>query len=131
MTNKKLHKIFTKNYSVKSEQLGHWQIEVEGKELVCLTDQYHNRMRIICPIIYAEQVRSEELVKCMEANFHTALDVRYAISNELLWSAFIHPLKELTEQQVKEAVSQVYVAAMTFGSSYNSSNLYFRKSEDT
>jgi len=67
------------------------------------------------------------MLECMEANFHTALDSKYAISNNILWSAFIHPLKELTERQLIDAVSQVYSAARTFGSSYSSGALSFRK----
>jgi len=131
MTNQDLNHIFSTNYELRQAHMGHWEFEIDGKEIVCLTDEGNNRMRIISPIIQIKKVSPQELQKCMEANFHTALDVKYAISNDLLWSAFIHPLRELTAQQVKDAVSQVYYAAITFGSSYSSSNLYFRKSDDS
>jgi len=37
-----------------------------------------------------------------------------------------HPLKELNEaQQVIDAIQQVYAAALTFGSSYSSTDLVF------
>jgi len=35
----------------------------------------------------------------MQANFDSALDARYAIAKGKLWSAFIHPLSELNEEQ--------------------------------
>lgn len=131
MNNKELNQIFSSNYKVIQSQLGHWEFEIEGKEIICLSDEVNNRMRIICPIIQSSKVNSQDLMECMEANFHTALDVRYAISNGLLWSAFIHPLRELTVEQVKNAVSQVYNSATTYGSTFSSTNLYFRKSDDT
>ena len=61
----------------------------------------------------------------MVANFHSALDVKYALSDEIIWSVYVHPLKELSEEQVADAVKQVYTAAKTFGSSYSSTNLVF------
>jgi len=77
-----------------------------------------------------EHVDAAQVQKCMEANFHTALDSRYAISEGILWSAFIHPLKELTEAQVVDAVNQVYSAAKTFGTYYSSGSLSFPTNKD-
>ena len=42
---------------------------------------------------------------------------------------FTHPLKELTEHQVKDAILQVYNANITFGSIYSSTSLTFPASE--
>ena len=61
----------------------------------------------------------------MEANFHSALDARYAISDGILWAAFIHPLQELTKDQVISAISQVYSTVQTFGTYYSSGELSF------
>lgn len=85
-------------------------------------------MRIISPITEVTEISSEQILKCMEANFHTALDTKYAISNGVLWSVFIHPLKELSQKQVIDAISQVYSSVRTFGTTYSSSNLIFPKS---
>ena len=54
----------------------------------------------------------------MEANFHTALDVKYAILDEAL---------------VQPPINQVYTAAVTYGTTYNSINLTFpdKKKEET
>ncbi len=93
--------------------------------LICIYDENANRMRIISPIIEREKIGEEELLNALVANFHTALDVKYALSDEIIWSVFAHPLKELTEAQVVDAIYQVYAAALTFGGSYTSTNLTF------
>ncbi|MEM1219784.1 MAG: hypothetical protein AAGH79_12775 [Bacteroidota bacterium] len=125
MNNEGLEKIFTEFVDTISGQAGAWEMVVNDQYIICITDEGHNRMRIIAPIVEVERMNAEELLKCMEANFHTALDVKYAISDGVLWSTFIHPLKELSEGQVADALAQVYNAAVTFGSSYSSTDLFF------
>jgi len=93
--------------------------------LMCVHDQKANRMRIISPIIEREKIGEEELLNALVANFHSALDVKYALSDEIIWSVFIHPLKELAEHQIEDAINQVYLAAATFGGSYSSTHLVF------
>ena len=104
---------------------GQWRFKVGDMWMMCVTDANHNRMRIITPIIDIDQMNDGELKKCMEANFHSALDVKYCISDGLLWSAFIHPLKELSPKQVEDAIKQVYTASATFGTIYTSTDLVF------
>ncbi len=126
MDNKKLQKILKKVSSNNMEgQPGQWRLEIGGLPFICLTDETHNRMRIISPVAEVANVSNEQIMACMEANFHTALDVKYAISEGYLWSVFIHPLKELSEEQVIDAVSQVYSATTTFGTTYSSGSLAF------
>ncbi len=57
------------------------------------------------------------------------LDAKYAISDEILWAVFIHPLKELSDKQISSAIKQVYSSAITFGTSYSSGNLVFPSKE--
>ena len=104
---------------------GNWQFMVKDKILLCVTDQNNNRMRIMSPIIEQKKLAYADMLKLMEANFHTALDVKYAISNDLLWSVFIHPLKQLNKEQVIDAIQQVYTASETYGTTYNSTGLSF------
>ena len=93
--------------------------------LICVFDENANRMRIIAPVVKLEEIGEDELLNALVANFHSALDVKYALSDEIIWSVYTHPLKELTEHQVVDAIQQVYAAALTFGSSYSSTNLVF------
>lgn len=104
---------------------GNWQFMLKGRILVCITDEKNNRMRIMSPIVEQKTLDYSDMLKLMEANFHTALDVRYAISDDILWSIFIHPLKELHKDEVLSAIHQVYAAAVTYGTTYNSTGLEF------
>jgi len=135
MDNNKLLEIISTLSDKVEGQPGNWRFTKNSTMFICLTDQFHNRMRIISPIHKLENITNEQITHCMQANFHTALDARYAISDGILWSAFIHPLKELTEGQVINAISQVYSCVKTFGTQYSSGTLIFptdeeRKSKD-
>lgn len=130
MDNDKLNSIFYTVSDTIQGQDGQWQFVIDSVMFYCLTDKLHNRMRIIAPIMPEGDVSQDELKKCMEANFHTALDIRYALSDGVVWSAFIHPLKELTKEQVISALSQVYSGVKTFGTHYSSGELSFPTNEE-
>ncbi len=108
---------------------GNWQFVIEDKLFICVTDENHNRMRIISPIIEEFKLSNSDRQKLLEANFHAALDARYAIANDYLWAVFIHPLKELSKEQVMDAINQVYTAVLTYGTTYNSTGLSFPGNE--
>ncbi|MEL6676974.1 MAG: hypothetical protein AAFR61_32500 [Bacteroidota bacterium] len=109
---------------------GGWEFTVNSVPMLCITDEVHNRMRIISPVREMKDVSEEQLKAAMEANFHTALDVKYAISNDILWVAFIHPLGELTKDQVVDAIKQVFFGNLTFGTTYTSTELNFPTQEE-
>ena len=102
-----------------------FQFVYKEKMLICIHDENANRMRIISPIIERNKLEEEQLLNALVANFHSALDVKYALSDEIIWSVYTHPLKELTDYQLLDAIEQVYSAAITFGSTYSSSPLVF------
>lgn len=112
-----------------------FQFMYKEKLLVCIFDENANRMRIISPIIERKKIEEEELLNALVANFHSALDVKYALSDEIIWSVYTHPLRELSDHQVVDAIEQVFTAAVTFGSTYSSTNLVFpgntNKKEET
>ncbi len=110
--------------SVEGQQ-GQWRFVINDRILICIADESNNRMRIISPVTEVINLSGEELLNSLFANFHTALDVKYAISDDVLWSVFIHPLRELSKAQLIDAISQVYYAAETFGTSYSSNSLVF------
>ncbi|SNR14338.1 hypothetical protein [Tenacibaculum jejuense] len=102
-----------------------WRFVIKDVPFIAIADSTHNRMRIISPIGESDKLNEELKTASLMANFHTALDVKYAISDNILWSVFIHPLKELTEDQVYDAVSQVYYAHVNFGTTFSSTSLVF------
>lgn len=125
MTNSDLEKIIYVVADSLRGDTGNWQFMLKNRILVCRTDEKNNRMRIMSPIIEQKKLAYADMLKLMEANFHTALDVKYAIADDLLWSVYIHPLKELGKDEVLSAIHQVYAAAVTYGTTYNSTGLIF------
>ncbi len=111
-------------------QSGNWKFVINSVMFFCITDKFHNRMRIIAPINSMDNISNDQINRCMKANFHTALDARYCISDNHLWAAFIHPLEELSREQVKSALSQVFSCVATFGKQYSSGHLIFPTDED-
>ena len=125
MNNEKLETIYASVSDSIVGNPGGWQFFIKEIPIMSITDSNHNRMRIISPIVNSNSVSDELIRAAMVANFHTALDVKYAVSDGILWSVFIHPLKELSEEQVKDAVSQVYHANINFGTTFASTSLSF------
>jgi len=106
-------------------QEGFWQFNFGEVRLICITDETHNRMRVMTPIAAEEELNSEVMLACMNANFDRALDARYCLNNGTLWGAFIHPLASLTGPLFHSACSQVSEVALNFGGSYSSGGLSF------
>lgn len=130
MNNEILEEIFTEVSDSITGDYGAWQFLVDEVFMLCFTDESNNRMRIISPVAEMNDITDVQIGAAMEANFHSALDVRYAISDGVMWVAFIHPLKELTSYQVFDALIQVYSGAVTFGETYTSTSLTFPKAPE-
>ena len=126
MNNARLGKIIQQNARNFQGKEGFWEFEFSGVEMACLTDAEHDRMRIIAPITKVAALKAEQRDKMLEANFHSALDARYAISKGVVWAAYIHPLSALQESEVQPAMQQVAGLVQTFGTTYSSSDLVFR-----
>ncbi|GAA4271911.1 hypothetical protein U6A24_22680 [Aquimarina gracilis] len=125
MNNISLQEIIEKKADTVGGVVGNWKFIYKETPMLCVTDEANNRMRIIAPITESDNLDKELLLDSLTANFHSALDVKYAIANGILWSVYIHPLKELTNEQVESAISQVYYAAQTFGTTFTSTELIF------
>lgn len=104
---------------------GYWQFSIEESEVIVITDESADRMRIISGVTKVDKLEPAILMRLLQANFDSALDARYAVANGVLWSAYIHPLSSLQDKQFLEAVGQVVNLTSTFGSSYSSGALIF------
>ena len=104
---------------------GSLAFKFEGVQIECISDVTHDRMRLIAAIAPLSKLSGEQLTSILEANFHSALDARYATSRGYLYAAFIHPLSPLTEGEIRSAVAQVSNLARTFGTTYSSGELVF------
>lgn len=125
MNNARLDSIIRSLGSLEEGQPGYWRFEFKERIVLVLTDESHNRMRIITPVVEATEIGEEIWLMALSANFDRALDARYAINGDYLWSAFIHPLKELSEAQFEDGLDQVVTLASNFGTSFASTDLQF------
>ena len=126
MDNKRLDTVISEHCdSIEERSLGYLQYSYRGVLMLTITDESHNRMRIVSPVALAKDVGTKLLTECMEANFDRALDARYALSGDHLWSAFIHLLDELRETQFVDGMNQVATLAANYGATFTSTDLLF------
>jgi len=126
MNNEQLNTIIHRlDKNVEGEK-GFWQFKISKLTVTVITDEKADRMRIIIPIIETEKLNQQYLVRLMQANFDSALDARYAIAKDLLWSAYIHPLSTLSDDEFILGLAQTVNLVTTFGGSYSSGLLSFQ-----
>ena len=101
------------------------QFRCEQVPITLIFDENADRMRLISAVRSMDEVKDDEVQRAMEANFHSALDARYCISDGILWAAFIHPLSDLSNELLESAIRQVAIANLSFGSDYTSGLLKF------
>ena len=109
--------------TIESEQ-GQWRLTQGDRSIVVLVNEEHDRMRIVVPITTVENLTVRQQQNMLLANFHTTLDARYAISNGVIVSTFVHPLSSLQEGDLRSALNQVTNLAATFGTTYSSGELF-------
>ncbi len=101
------------------------QFSLRERPVMLVFDPDSGRMRVLSPVAQAGILDASLMRRMLQANFDSALDARYALANEIVWSVFIHPLAELSESQFSSALAQVVVAAETFGTTFTSGALVY------
>lgn len=104
---------------------GMWNFKVADVPVVIVTDEKNDRMRIMVAIRKIDDIGADELMRLLQADFDSALDARYAVAHDVLWSAYIHPLAALHDRQFISAIGQTVNLALTYGTSYTSGALVF------
>ena len=125
MSNSRLDELIRRIATVIEGEPGNWRIDFRGRHLFVLTDEAHNRMRVMTPITEEDDLNDADRQILLAANFDRALDAKYAVSSGYLWSVFTHPLAELADDQFLDAVQQVKNLADNYGTTYASSDLKF------
>jgi hypothetical protein len=97
-----------------------WQFTLEERVMLVVTDTTAGRMRIITPIALIAELPEGAMARLMQANFDTALDARYAVAQDLVWGAFIHPLDTLTQRDFASGILQTHSIGETFGTTFSS-----------
>jgi len=125
MTNDRLDQLIKSEVDEIEGVLGAWQFMYAEKLIIIITDEKANRMRIFSPVIESDGLVSEDLEKMLVANFHSALDAKYSVYEGFVVSVYTHPLKELTDTQFIDAMRQVALLNLTYGTSYQSTDIVF------
>lgn len=102
-----------------------WQLTIDERQMLVVTDVTAGRMRIMTPIAAIEDLPEGGLLRLMQANFDSALDARYAVAQDLVWGTFIHPLPSLTERDFASGLLQTKTVADTFGTTFSSGAITF------
>lgn len=97
-----------------------WQFTLQDRVMLVVTDTNAGRMRIITPIALIADLPEGAMERLMQANFDTALDARYAVAQNLVWGAFIHPLDTLTQRDFASGILQTHAIGETFGTTFSS-----------
>lgn len=129
MTQDEMEKIIMSKVKVIKHKKGYVLFHYKKVEIALISDVKHDRMRFVAPIVSYPSLSLKEVKTTMESNFHRALDARYAVSRDVLYSAFIHPLSSLTKKDLVKALNQVSTLALTFGTTYTSGDLTFNESK--
>ncbi len=125
MNNSRLEEIIRRLDKTPEGTNGMWQLKVGNHAVTVITDETADRMRIVIPITETSELTEKHLYRIMQANFDSALDARYAIAKETLWSAYIHPLSTLSDEDFLSGLGQTVNLVDTFGSSFSSGSSTF------
>jgi len=131
MTQEKLERIIWQEAEQPEGKGGIVQFIYDDISMALISDENFDRMRIIAPVIRLEDVTQSQMNDILIANFQTTLDARYAANQGVLYSAFIHPLSSLTDEEVYSALGQVAALVKNFGTTYSSdTSLYLQQNEE-
>ena len=104
---------------------GFWRGVREDVQVFVLSDDSHDRMRIMAPIGELKELETDVLQQLLEANYDRALDAKYALRGKEVWSVSVHPLATLAPDDFASFIDQVVRLVKNTGSSYASSDLVF------
>jgi len=113
------------NTQVIEEEKGYVLFTYLNVKMALISDKAYDRMRIVSPITKYSTLAPAIKDSMMHSNFHLALDARYAVSEDVVYACFIHPLSSLHKDDLKSALKQVFNLASSFAKTYSSGQLDF------
>ena len=125
----RLEQLIERQARIVDGESGFWRVEIGDQELFVIADESHDRLRIMAPVAEDSALDEHELRTLLSANFDRAIDARYALGDGYLWSVFVHPLHDLSDELFCDGLRQVCRLADTFGTSYSSTDLIFGAGE--
>jgi len=130
MTMDRLNAIITRlDEKVEKPRSGFWRFTVTGATVIVVGDETFDRLRILVGIQSAKDLTQDQLMQIAKSNYDTALDARYAISQNILWAMYAHPLKSLGDRQFISAIGQTVNLAISYGDGYSSGGILFESGD--
>jgi hypothetical protein len=130
MDQSRVERIFAEQVEAITGPPGAIHTVADGVQLYCISDPANDRMRLVVPIAQASSLDPRLLDVMMRANFHTTLDSRYAISEDVVFAVFLHPISSLSPELLRSAMKQVVSLAKTFGTSFSGGGPVYPGVED-
>jgi hypothetical protein len=109
---------------------GFWHGMRHEVPVYVVSDEEHDRMRIMSPIGTLRHPDPDFLSLLLQANFDRALDAKYALRKKELWAVFMHPLSTLVPDDLGTFLDQVARLVKNTGTTYASSELIFGVNDD-
>ncbi|MEM8830796.1 MAG: hypothetical protein AAGE96_15760 [Cyanobacteria bacterium P01_G01_bin.19] len=113
-----LEKLFDAEY-IKHDTEEAWQIKNSQLHLLVLISEDRTWLRLLTPIATASEAQSL-LPQILEDNFDATQEVRYAISQNVLWGVYHHRLASLVAEDLESAIASLQaLAAKGLSSSFD------------
>jgi len=125
MTTSAIGKLLDSYLTELEGESGFWRGMREDVQIFVLSDESHDRMRIMAPVGELKALETRVLQMLLEANYDRALDAKYAMRGKEVWSVSVHPLATLAPDDFASFLDQVVRLVKNTGSSYASSDLVF------
>lgn len=126
MTTQAMGKLLDSYLTDLEGQPGFWRGVRNDVPVFVFSDDEHDRMRIMSPIGVVEELEPDLLHVLLQANYDRALDARYAMRGNELWSVVVHPLATLATDDLPAMFDQVTTLVKNTGSTFASTELVFR-----
>jgi hypothetical protein len=130
MTTSAIGKLLDSYLTELEGESGFWRGMREDVQIFVLSDESHDRMRIMAPVGELKALETRVLQTLLEANYDRALDAKYAMRGKELWSISVHPLATLAPDDFASFLDQVVRLVKNTGSTYASSDLVFGGGRD-
>lgn len=108
MTSEEITAILTKLFGTQAIQAASdsWQVEKDWLRLLVILSEDRSWLRLLVPIAPAQEAQPY-LAQLLEANFDRTQEVRYALSQDVLWGVFQHSRESLTPEDFNSAVTRL------------------------
>ena len=125
MTQARMEQIFGNQVDAIEGPSGAIRTIVDEVEIYLISDPTSDRMRLLAWVADVNRVDPRIVNVLLQANFYRTLDARYAVSEGIVFSAYLHPISTLSREELISGFDQVLALAKNFGTTYSSGKLDF------